>query len=81
MVEARELQGYYGRSRRPCILFEYNGWYCVEGCTNVNHSSCDLDDGVDVESLCDDDFFTADMPVICTEDLEREVNDFYGRGV
>ncbi|KAA6302820.1 MAG: hypothetical protein EZS26_000990 [Candidatus Ordinivivax streblomastigis] len=72
----RELRGYYGGSHIPCPVFEYNGWYCVTGCVNVNHTMTELEDGVDIEKLSDDDFFTADNPVECIEDLEKEVLDY-----
>jgi hypothetical protein len=76
MEEGRELHGYYGGSHTPCTIFEYNGWYCVKGCENVNHTMTELEDGVDIEKLSDDDFFTADNPVECIEDLEKEVLDY-----
>jgi hypothetical protein len=78
MEEGRELQGYYGRSHIPCTIFEYEGWYCVAGCVNINHTTDTLEDGVDIERLYDDDFFTADFPVECIEDLVKEVNDYLG---
>jgi hypothetical protein len=78
MKKGRKLYGCYGRSHISCTIFEYERWYCVKGCENVNHTMNTLEDGVDIEKLYDEDFFTADFPVECIEDLEKEVNDYLG---
>lgn len=57
------IQGTYGSAQTPCEVFtatDRNGatWYAVEGSSNVNLTSEDLADGVDVETIPDDDCFT-----------------------
>lgn len=73
----RELEGTYGSYKTPCTIFEYEGWYCVEGSVNVNLSSSpeDLFDGVDVEEVCDVDFFTASSPINSLDELIKAVEE------
>lgn len=74
----RELDGTYGRSKTPCTVFEYEGWYCVEGSTNVNLAASpdeELIDGVDVEEVCDIDTFTASSPINSLDELIEAVDE------
>jgi hypothetical protein len=55
------ISGFYGYNT-PCTIFidTADGWYCVEGSTNVNQAE-DLNlliNGVNVEGLNDVDTFT-----------------------
>lgn len=70
--DGRVLEGTYGRSCTPCLVFEYEGWYCVEGSQNVNLAAYpdeELFDGVDVEEVYDVDCFTAPHPIESLEEL------------
>ena len=76
-----EIRGTYGCDYTSCTLFiveDYRGhkWYAVDGSTNVCGTWQELEDGVDVEKVDDDDYFTADTPIECIEDLEAEVEDY-----
>lgn len=57
------ISGTYGSGKTPCQIFTAttrNGgtWYAVEGSANVNFTHEELSDGVDVETVSDDDTFT-----------------------
>lgn len=67
-------EGTYGSSKTPCSVYEYKGWYCVGGSSNVNRTTEDLYDGVDVEELSDYDFFTAGSVITSEEELIEAVN-------
>jgi hypothetical protein len=74
----REIEGTYGSCKTPCTIFEYQGWYCVQGSVNVNLATIpdeDLYDGVDVELVSDSDTFTASSPIDDLEDLIRAVDE------
>ena len=58
-MNAKEVQGYYGSHHTPTIVFYYDGWYVCKGSMNVNHTFDDVENGVDVETLRDDDMFTS----------------------
>ena len=71
-MSGRELEGTYGSYKTPCTVFEYEGWYCVEGSVNVNLAADpdeELYDGVDVEQIYDIDCFTAPRPIESLDDL------------
>ena len=70
----QEIKGYYGTANE-CTIFEYNGWYAVQGSTNVNFTVDDLIQGVNVENVRDFDFFEADYPLQNLWQLKEEVED------
>lgn len=78
-----EVNGFYGSGNTPCIIFVYQcknmNWYACEGASGVNATFDDVDLGVDVETLDDVEFFTADNPIDSVESLQYEVDDYlYG---
>ena len=68
-----EYKGTYGGSNTPCTIYEYCGWYVIHGSSNVNYTNDKLYDGVNLELVTDCNYFTADIPIFCIEDLEEEV--------
>lgn len=54
----KTINGTYGSGKTPCSIFEHDGWYCVEGSKIVNLASCEIGEGVDVETIPDLDCFT-----------------------
>ncbi|MAH49607.1 hypothetical protein CMI37_27540 [Candidatus Pacearchaeota archaeon] len=68
-------EGYYGSAQTPCTIFEYANWYVVEGSVNVNHAPpwSGLRDGVNVETIQDDDCFTWSEPIESLEQLIEAV--------
>lgn len=73
----RTIRGTYGSHYTPCEVYVCDGWYAVEDSRNVNHTDPSLlVDGVDVETLPDNDFFTADRPIEDEDHLEAEVDDY-----
>lgn len=79
MSNLREVQGYYGRGTSTTIFVyeKRNGakWYAVEGSVNINKTYDEIEQGVNVEELSDEDTLGADAPVNSLEDLEREVDE------
>jgi hypothetical protein len=75
-MRTKEIQGTYGSGKTPCTVFVYGKWYAVEGSTGVNraYSEEELYEGVDVEGVCDSDFFTWSSPIESLEDLEEAVD-------
>lgn len=74
-----EINGTYGSQQTPCTVFVYenrNGskWYCAEDSVNVNCTYDDIEEGVDIELLCDDDMFTWSSPIEDLEQLEIAVD-------
>ena len=77
-MEGQKLRGTYGSCETPCLIFEYKGWYCVEGSVNVNLAVApdeDLYDGVDIEQVSDADFFTASSPIESLDELIEAVDE------
>ncbi len=70
-----EYDATYGSNQTPCTIFVEDGWYCVDGSVNVNHSYCDFYDGIDVETIEDDDMFTASSPIESEEELYNAIFD------
>ena len=64
MSNTRTVRGTYGSGYTPCnviISDDRHGcgcWYAVEDSANVNFTYEDVQDGVNVEALRDDDHFT-----------------------
>lgn len=57
------VSGTYGSPKTPCDVFvaeNRNGskWYAADGSTNVNLTYDEIQDGVDIEELSDEDCFT-----------------------
>lgn len=71
-----EYTGTYGGSNTPCIIYEYDGWYVIEGSTNVNFTHDKLYNGIDTELITDYDTFQSDNPILSIEDLEEELSTF-----
>jgi len=69
----RTIKGYYGSGNTPCEIFEHEGWYCVEGSVNVNHTWQELALGVNVETVEDDDCFTWGKPIESEEELVQAI--------
>ena len=72
-METKEVNGFYGGFNTPCTVFYHDGWYCVEGSSNVNHTNDYVDNGVDVELLSDNDIFTVSNGVHSLDELENYV--------
>ena len=68
-----ELSATYGSHQTPCTLFVHEGWYAVEGSSNVNHTYEEIEDGVDIEGLADDDCFTWPDGIDTLEELIEAV--------
>jgi len=76
LKDVRTINGYYGSSSHPCEIYTVDGWYCIEGSVNVNHTDEDLlVDGVNIEYLPDYDFFMAGSPIESEEDLLNAIDD------
>jgi hypothetical protein len=80
MANLREVSGTYGSGKTPCTVFVYenrNGsrWYAAEGSVNVNKTYDEIEEGVDIEELSDDDAFTWSSPIESLEELEIAVED------
>ncbi|MCP3681642.1 MAG: hypothetical protein GY861_03035 [bacterium] len=74
-----ELNGTYGSGQTPCVVFVYENrmggkWYAVEDSVNVNYTYDEMVNGIDVELLYDEDFFTAGQPINDLDELERQVD-------
>lgn len=69
----KELNGFYGSQNTPCTIFYYNGWYCVEGSVNVNYTTEDMEEGVNVENVSDMDVFTWSTPISSLDELIEAV--------
>ena len=74
------IDGTYGSSETPCVVFVYRTrdgfWYAVEGSLNVNHTCEWVGEGaINVETLQDDDFFTASVPIDSEEILLEQVEE------
>ena len=77
-----EVNGTYGGSNLPCTIFVYERrsgeyWYVVEDSININCTSAELVEGVDVETLPDSDCIKANDHVTSCEQLEAEVDEVY----
>ena len=72
------LNGFYGLGDKSAIVALPYGegyWYAVEGSTNCNYTHQPLEDGVNVENLQDENFFTATRPIMDEDDLQREIEE------
>jgi len=86
MGRTSTVKGYYGSWNTPCLIFtceDESGsgyWHAVEGSVNVNHTYDPMPLGTDVETIADDDSFTAASPILSEEELEAAVEDSEGEG-
>jgi hypothetical protein len=78
------VQGHYGYNHAtgegyPCDVITYatggGVWYVVAGSQNVNFTHEEIDDGVDVESVCDSDTATAARPIDDESDLAAFIDE------
>ncbi len=81
-MNSYELTGTYGSGKIPCNIFVVEGndggkWYCVEGSKNCNLTYDDMNDGVNVEELSDEDAFTTMQQIDTLEELEDQVIELY----
>ena len=77
MNDTYYVDGCYGSGHTDCTVFIHEGWYCVEGSSNVNFAQNheDLDrEFVDVEDVDDSDSFSWSSPINSLEELEAAVN-------
>lgn len=77
-MSTRTVEGTYGSANTPCDVFVYEtrsggSWYVCEGSVNVNYTHDPVNDGVDVETLTDEDMFTWNNPIESEDDLETAV--------
>jgi len=79
-----EVEGTYGGSQTPTTVYFYEDrggkWYAADGSVNVNYTYDDIEDGVDIETLRDEDMFTASKPIESEDDIERELYEDYKKG-
>lgn len=74
MEHTYTIQGTYGSQQTPCDIFvfeQHDGskWYCTEDSINVHCTYDDLEQGVDVETTNDHNFFTNDTPINSESEL------------
>ena len=73
-----EVSGIYGRGTDCNILVaemsNRSFWYCVEGCSNVNNTFEEIEEGTNVEMLSDSDYFNNDKEIYTLEDLKNAIN-------
>ena len=73
-----EVEGTYDGSQTPTTVYFYEDrggkWYAADGSVNVNYTYDDIEDGVDIETLSDEDMFTASKPIESEDDIEDELN-------
>lgn len=76
-----EYQATYGANKQRCTIFVCDDWYASEGSINVNKVAPGYQfyDGINIETICDIDTFTADNRIESFNDLETELtnNDIY----
>jgi len=74
-ADITELTCTYGRGTpSTCYTWDEGNdatWYAVAGSVNVNCTYDPVDDGVNVEDLCDHDTGTAGAPINSAEDMAR----------
>lgn len=59
----------YGASNTPDTVFVHEGWYVVDNSTNVNFTRDEFYDGIDVETIRDEDSFSWSAPIRSEEEL------------
>lgn len=81
-MESYVAQSCYGSHCTKCEVFIHDGWYCVEGSQNVNHTNEDLSGFeigsgyvLNVENLSDDDCFTWSEPIESLDQLIEAVEE------
>jgi len=77
------VNGTYGGFQTPCVVYVYTEntslgetfWYAVEDSVNVNATLEPIYEGVDVETLADEETFTASEPITSESQLREEVEE------
>ena len=77
-MKTYKVNGFYGSGNTPCTVFvveNSNGsrWYAIGGSQNVNLTFENIEDGVNVETLSDVDYFTG-ITVYSLEDLIEAID-------
>ncbi|MFW6008828.1 MAG: hypothetical protein ACOCP8_06145 [archaeon] len=72
----KTIKGYYGKSYNPCTIFYYNGWYVIENSKNINYTNDIVENGINVETLSDIDFFESEKEIEDLDSLIEEVEDY-----
>jgi len=78
MDRLHTINGTYGRGTETaihCVETRNGTWYAVDGSQNVNFTRQAVPEGIDVETLIDDDYFHASGPIEDPEDIERELEE------
>jgi hypothetical protein len=75
----RVVSGTYGSGMTPCEVFVVDrrrggSRYVVEGGCNINLTYDEIEDGVDVEELRDEDCSTSQEPINSLEELVEYLN-------
>ena len=78
-MKTYSVEGTYGRSKTESTIFvaeDRRGgkWYVAMGSVNVNYTYDEIEEGVDIEELSDNDVFTAGSPINSEEELEEAIN-------
>lgn len=72
------IRGTYGSGRNRADVFTYEKdggtWYAVDGSTVANFTREDLEEGVNVEYLSDEDTLTWNEPIRSEEELQEAVD-------
>lgn len=76
----REVEGTYGSGKTPSTIFvaenrDGSRWYVAEGGTMVNKTYDDIQEGVNIEELSDDDVYTVSKKINSLSDLEASLED------
>lgn len=78
-MNTKTVSGYYGSGSTECKVIVAGtdswgrNWYVVKGSVNVNATWQDVDDGVNVETLEDTDYFTAGKPINTEKQLIKAI--------
>lgn len=74
-----ERNGFYG-TRNACTIYCMDHicgtWYAIEGSSNVNFTTEEITEGINVESVEDNDYFEADQPIESLQDMQGEVEHY-----
>ena len=72
-----EVNGFYGSGRTPDTIYvcetRYGRWYCADDSRNVMFTYDDIEDGVWIEELSDNDSFNWSSGICSQDELEDAV--------